>query len=68
MSRRSKSHQKKISPVEAVPVEFVPTRIDVRPTDVDIQKRAYEIYFARGGEAGHALEDWLCAEKEIIHA
>jgi hypothetical protein len=40
-----------------------------RPTDVEIQikKRAYELYSARGGEAGHDLEDWLRAEKEIMH-
>lgn len=40
------------------------------PTDVEIQitQRAYELYSARGGEAGHDLEDWLRAEKEIMHA
>lgn len=40
------------------------------PTDVEnqIKQRAYELYSARGGEAGHDLEDWLRAEKEITHA
>jgi hypothetical protein len=39
-----------------------------RPTDVEIKiiRRAYELYSARGGEAGHDLEDWLRAEKEIM--
>lgn len=35
------------------------TRID------RIAKRAHEIYEARGGEHGKALEDWLRAEREI---
>lgn len=30
-----------------------------------IAQRAYELYEARGGEAGHELEDWLQAEREI---
>ena len=30
-----------------------------------IARRAHEIYGARGGEHGKALEDWLQAEREI---
>ena len=30
-----------------------------------IQKRAYEIYEARGGEPGREMEDWLKAENEV---
>jgi|GEM_PF-827892 len=30
-----------------------------------IALRAYEFYQARGGEAGHELEDWLNAEQEL---
>jgi hypothetical protein len=30
-----------------------------------IARRAHEIYEARGGESGKALEDWLQAEREI---
>jgi hypothetical protein len=30
-----------------------------------IAERAHEIYEARGGEHGKALEDWLEAEREI---
>ena len=30
-----------------------------------IQKRAYEIYEARGGEPGREIEDWLQAENQI---
>lgn len=31
-----------------------------------IERRAYEIFLARGGEPGHDLEDWLRAERELI--
>jgi hypothetical protein len=30
-----------------------------------IARRAHEIYEARGGEHGKALDDWLQAEREI---
>lgn len=30
-----------------------------------IERRAYEIFEARGQEPGHELEDWLQAESEI---
>jgi len=30
-----------------------------------IAKRAHEIYEARGGKNGKALEDWLQAEQEV---
>jgi len=30
-----------------------------------IEKRAYELFCARGGTHGYAIEDWLAAEKEI---
>ncbi len=32
-----------------------------------IRRRAYELFEARGCEPGHALEDWLRAEREIRH-
>jgi hypothetical protein len=30
-----------------------------------IQERAYEHYLERGRQAGHELEDWLKAEREL---
>jgi hypothetical protein len=35
------------------------------PTYEEIAKRSYELYLARGGEAGHEVEDWLKAESEL---
>jgi hypothetical protein len=31
-----------------------------------IAERAYELYVQRGQEDGHALEDWLGAERQIL--
>jgi hypothetical protein len=33
-----------------------------------IESRAYELYMARGGQHGRALEDWLEAEQELLQA
>jgi hypothetical protein len=30
-----------------------------------IQQRAYELFVQRGCQAGHELEDWLQAEREV---
>jgi hypothetical protein len=43
--------------------------IQQRPIDHHtIAARAYELYQARGGEPGHEMEDWLCAEAELRRA
>jgi hypothetical protein len=31
-----------------------------------IEKRAYELFVARGGVHGYHFEDWLRAEKEVL--
>ncbi|MGH2396247.1 MAG: DUF2934 domain-containing protein [bacterium] len=35
------------------------------PTREEIERRAYELYLGRGATDGHALEDWLQAEREL---
>ena len=35
-------------------------------TQEEIGQRAYALYEARGREDGHALEDWLQAEQELL--
>jgi len=35
------------------------------PSHEEIARRSYEIFLARGGEPGHAEEDWLAAEREL---
>jgi len=34
-------------------------------TAEQIERRAYELYLERGGEAGEDLADWLAAEREL---
>jgi hypothetical protein len=50
------------------PTKKAPTRVTAEPsknTAEQVRRRAYELYEARGGEDGHALDDWLRAEAEI---
>jgi Protein of unknown function (DUF2934) len=37
----------------------------LHPSHDEIAARSYELYLARGGEVGHAEEDWLQAEAEL---
>ena len=42
-------------------------RLDVRPaSDIDIAKRAYEKFQARGCVHGFDLDDWTAASRELI--
>jgi hypothetical protein len=36
-----------------------------RPDPQRVAARAYELYLARGGEPGRAMDDWLAAEGEL---
>jgi hypothetical protein len=38
---------------------------DASDTHRAIARRAYELYVARGKTPGHALDDWLQAEREL---
>jgi DUF2934 family protein len=44
---------------------FVPVSGTYLTIEDQIRERAYELFEARGKEAGHELEDWLQAEAEI---
>jgi hypothetical protein len=35
-------------------------------TKAQIEKRAYELFVARGGQDGYHMADWLKAESEIL--
>jgi hypothetical protein len=34
-------------------------------TNEKIEQRAYELFLERGAEHGHAMDDWLAAEREL---
>ena len=41
---------------------------DTTAADIDrerVARRAYELYLARGGAHGGAMDDWLAAEREL---
>jgi hypothetical protein len=38
------------------------------PITEAIERRAYELFLARGREHGHDLDDWLRAERELLGA
>ena len=63
-----KTKHKNLAPVPSKSTATLPTLSDL-PSDIEarISHRAYELYFNRGREDGHALEDWLRAETEVLH-
>jgi hypothetical protein len=56
------------APFHADPTRGMRSVFIGRPTEVDVRinRRAYEFYVARGREAGHDVDDWLQAEREIL--
>ena len=36
------------------------------PTHDEIAQLAYTLYESRGRQDGHHIEDWLCAEQELV--
>ncbi len=63
-----------MNPSTATKMQTVPAKEPTKqaprhePTDEEIRQRAYEIYLARGSAAGHEVEDWLQAERELRSA
>lgn len=56
-----KTKSKKNQQYESVPTIKTPAL----PTPDEVRQRAHEIYVARGGAHGQALDDWLMAEAEL---
>jgi hypothetical protein len=38
---------------------------ETKPSETQIEQRAYELYLERGCEHGRDMEDWLEAEREL---
>jgi hypothetical protein len=55
-----KAHATSAPMTKAIKVNKMP-----RASHDAIAARSYEIYLARGGDAGHADADWLQAEAEL---
>ncbi len=53
------------SPTSAATPEMADPKGTPAPTHDEIARRSYELFLARGGQAGHEVEDWLTAEREL---
>jgi len=61
---RRKTEQAAASPQEGAP----PYAGDTTAASIErerVAQRAYELYLARGGGDGQAMDDWLSAEREL---
>jgi DNA-binding SARP family transcriptional activator len=45
----------------------LPLHVVEGPSDQDIAERAFSLFQARGGSFGQDLDDWLQAERELLH-
>jgi hypothetical protein len=51
-----------------MPIRAKEPLIETLPLEERIRQRANELYLERGNQFGSQLDDWLQAEKEIVHA
>ena len=51
-----------------LPIPAKEPLIETLPLEERIRQRAKELYVERGNQFGSELDDWLQAEKEIVHA
>lgn len=58
MARQSDKHRQE-------PVELAPLNLTQADWYERVARKAYELYQQRGEEPGHALEDWLLAERVV---
>lgn len=59
---------RKTNKPESEKAPTVAAKQGVPPSREEITRRAHEIYVARGQVAGHEMEDWLQAERELTLA
>ena len=65
MAKNRKNESPGVSPEEAGAPQTAGDTTAARPDAERVAARAYEMYLARGGSDGQALEDWLAAEREL---
>ena len=57
------AHSQRKQPNALITAPAAEQPLDVR--DIEIARRAYELYEQRGGAHGHDIDDWLLAEREL---
>jgi hypothetical protein len=60
----SRSRAPRIAAASSADVS-APSRTESVVTVSDIARRAFDLYLARGRQDGHAVDDWLQAEREL---
>ena len=45
----------------------IPKAASHKDASGEVQKKAYELYVKRGKRSGHAIDDWLEAERLVKH-
>lgn len=62
----TKAKSRKTTTKSATPAALAAPAVAV--TEAEIARRAFEVFCARGGQHGRALDDWLQAERELLTA
>lgn len=55
-----------VQKVEEADLKALPILAEIEKRLEDVRQRAFELFQNRGGEVGHALDDWLQAEHEVL--
>ena len=67
-TERKRTVKTAVTAPQSAPTVAVSGEAVVAVSEVEIARRAFEVYCARGGQPGSALEDWLQAERELTAA
>ena len=60
------SRKKQVASAPAVNSSELTNNLPATDLEVEIRRRAYELYVQRGYAPGHENEDWLVAEQEVL--
>jgi len=67
-TERKRTVKTAVTAPQSAPAAVTVSEAVVAVSDDEIARRAFEVYCARGGQPGSALEDWLQAERELTAA
>lgn len=65
-SGNGNTHKKQVATMPAVNPPEPKNSSSTTDLELEIRRRAYELYEQRGYTPGHENEDWLVAEQEIL--
>ena len=65
-SGNGNAHKKQVATLSAANLPELKKNSPPTDLEVEIRRRAYELYEQRGYTPGHENEDWLVAEREVL--